>query len=27
VKIAQTQPKSYVDKWRRDLSFEISDFV
>jgi hypothetical protein len=27
LKVAQTQQKSYVDKWRRDLSFEIDDFV
>jgi hypothetical protein len=27
VKIALTQQKSYVDKWRRDLSFDIDDFV
>jgi hypothetical protein len=27
LKVSQTQQKSYVDKWRRDLSFEIGDFV
>jgi hypothetical protein len=26
LKFAQTQQKSYADKQRRDLSFEISDF-
>jgi hypothetical protein len=27
LKVAQTQQKSYSDKRRRDLSFEIGDFV
>jgi hypothetical protein len=27
LKVAQAQQKSYADKWRRDLSFEIGDFV
>jgi hypothetical protein len=27
LKIAQTRQKSYADKWRRDLSFKIGDFV
>jgi hypothetical protein len=27
LKVAQTRQKSYADKRRRDLSFEISDFV
>jgi hypothetical protein len=27
LKVAQTRQKSYVDKWRRDVSFEIGDFV
>jgi hypothetical protein len=27
LKVAQTRHKSYADKRRRDLSFEISDFV
>jgi hypothetical protein len=27
LKVAQSRQKSYVDKRRRDLSFEISDFV
>jgi hypothetical protein len=27
LKVAQSQQKSYVDKRRRDLSFEIGDFV
>jgi hypothetical protein len=27
LKVAQTQQKSYADKRRRDLSFEIGDFV
>jgi hypothetical protein len=27
LKVAQTQLKSYVDKRRRDLSFEVGDFV
>jgi hypothetical protein len=27
LKVAQTQQKSYAEKQRRDLSFEIDDFV
>jgi hypothetical protein len=27
LKVAQSRQKSYVDKRRRDLSFEIGDFV
>jgi hypothetical protein len=27
LKVAQSRHKSYVDKGRRDLSFEIGDFV
>jgi hypothetical protein len=27
LKVAQTQQKSYADKRRRDLSFEVGDFV
>jgi hypothetical protein len=27
LKVAQTRQKSYVDKQRRDLSFEVGDFV
>jgi hypothetical protein len=27
LKVAQSRQKSYVDKGRRDLSFEIGDFV
>jgi hypothetical protein len=27
LKVAQTQQKSYADKWRWDLSFKIGDFV
>jgi hypothetical protein len=27
LKIAQSRQKSYVDKRRRDLSFEIGDFI
>jgi hypothetical protein len=27
LKVAQTREKSYADKRRRDLSFEIGDFV
>jgi hypothetical protein len=27
LKVTQTRQKSYADKWRRDLTFEISDFV
>jgi hypothetical protein len=27
LKVAQTRQESYADKWRRDLSFEIGDFV
>jgi hypothetical protein len=27
VKIAQSRQKSYADKRRRDLSFEVDDFV
>jgi hypothetical protein len=27
LKVAQTRQKSYVDKRKRDLSFEIGDFV
>jgi hypothetical protein len=27
LKVAQTRQKSYVDKRRRDLSFEVGDFV
>jgi hypothetical protein len=27
LKVAQTWQKSYADKQKRDLSFEISDFV
>jgi hypothetical protein len=27
LKVTQTQQKSYADKWRRDLSFEIDDFI
>jgi hypothetical protein len=27
LKVAQTRHKSYADKRRRDISFEISDFI
>jgi hypothetical protein len=27
LKVTQTRQKSYADKWRRDLSFEIGDFI
>jgi hypothetical protein len=27
LKVAQSRQKSYVDKGRRDLSFEVGDFV
>jgi hypothetical protein len=27
IKVAQSEQKSYVDKRRRDLSFEVGDFV
>jgi hypothetical protein len=27
LKVAQSRQKSYVDKRRRDLSFEIGDFI
>jgi hypothetical protein len=27
LKVAQTRQKSYADKRRRDLSFEVGDFV
>jgi hypothetical protein len=27
LKVAQIRQKSYADKWRRDLSFEVGDFV
>jgi hypothetical protein len=27
LKVAQTQQKSYADKRRRDLSFEVGDFI
>jgi hypothetical protein len=27
LKITQSQQKSYADKWRRDLSFKVGDFV
>jgi hypothetical protein len=27
LKVAQTRQKSYADKWRRGLSFEIGDFI
>jgi hypothetical protein len=27
LKVAQSHQKSYADKWRRDLSFEVGDFV
>jgi hypothetical protein len=27
LKVAQSHKKSYTDKWRRDLSFELGDFV
>jgi hypothetical protein len=27
LKVAQSQQKSYADKRRRDLSFEVGDFV
>jgi hypothetical protein len=27
LKVVQTRQKCYADKWRRDLLFEIDDFV
>jgi hypothetical protein len=27
MKVAQSWQKSYADKWRRDLSFEVGDFI